>query len=79
MLEPVMSSRQDRSAFIPDDLLMVDEADPEEAIEHLARKLAGVPDVGHLESGNESKSIGPVGARVATNRRLRVAGGALLK
>jgi hypothetical protein len=62
MLKPVVSSREHGSAFVPDDPLVVKESDPQQAIQNLAGEFRGVPDIGHLETGNQRKGIGPVGA-----------------
>src|SRR5260370_32216343 len=73
-----MRSRKDSSAFVPNNLLVVQEPDAQQAVQYLAREFAGVPDVGHLEIRNKGEGIGPVSARVAGNRSLGVTRGALL-
>src|SRR5579862_3506552 len=78
VLEPVMGSRKDRPTLVPDYLLMMKEPDPQQAVQNLARECAGVPNVGHLETRNESIGIGPISPRVAGNRGLGMTGGALL-
>ncbi len=40
VLEPIQSARKYSSALVPDDLLVVEEADAEQAIEHFAREFA---------------------------------------
>ena len=72
VLEPVMRSREHRAALVPNDLLMVQEADAKQAIEHLARKFAGVPDVADLEVWDERERFRPIGASVTGDARARV-------
>ena len=56
----------------------MDEADPQQAVQHLAREFGSVPDVGDLEARHQFEGFGPVGARVAGDRRLGVALGPVL-
>ena len=63
-----MRSGEHRAALVPDDLLMVEKADPQQAIENLAGELRCMPDVAHFQAGNQRKCLGPVGARVAADR-----------
>jgi hypothetical protein len=65
MLKPVMRSREDCPLFIPDDLLRMLEADPQQTVEHLARVLRGMPDIPYFETRNQCESVRPIGARVA--------------
>jgi len=67
MLEPVVRSGEHRAPLVPDDLLMVQEADPQQAIQDLAGERRGVPDITYFQIGNQRKRLGPVGARVAAN------------
>lgn len=53
MLEPVVGSRQNGSALIPDYLLVMEEPDTQQAIEDFARKFRGVPNVRRLERRNQ--------------------------
>ena len=78
MLKPVVRPREDRPALVPDDLLVVQEADPQQAVEHLAREHRGVPDVSDLEARHQFECFGPVGPGVAGDRGLGVALGPLL-
>ena len=73
VLKPVMRSREDRSPFVPDDLLVVQEADPQQSVQHLARELRGVPDVGHLQAGHQFERVGPICPRIARDRGFGVA------
>ena len=57
MLEPVVRSRQDGSAFVPDDLLVVKEPNAQQPVQNFACELAGVPDLGNIEARNESESV----------------------
>src|ERR1051326_2719628 len=50
MLKPVVGSGKHRALFVPNDLLMMQEADPKQPIEDLPRELAGVPHVRNLEA-----------------------------
>src|ERR1700689_879839 len=52
--EPVMRSREDGPPFIPDDLLMVQETDPQQAIQNLAGELRSMPNIPHFETRNQS-------------------------
>src|SRR6516164_5055882 len=47
--KPVQGPGEDGATLIPDDLLMVLEADAQETIEDLARKLRGVPHISDLK------------------------------
>src|SRR5579864_5762554 len=73
MLEPVVRSREDGAAFIPDNLLVMQEPDAQQAVQNLAREFAGVPDVGHLETGNEREGFRPVSPRISGDGRFGVA------
>jgi len=48
MLKPIKSAREDGPALIPDDLLVVKEADAEQPIEDFAGELRCMPDVSDL-------------------------------
>src|SRR5262249_39642846 len=61
------------------DLLMVQETNPQQAVEHLPRELGGVPDVSDLEARDKGERIRPIGARVRRNGSLGVALGAVLE
>ncbi len=78
VLKPVVRAREHCPALVPDDLLVVQEADAQQAIKNLASELRSVPDVRHLETRNQREGFGPIGARVTGDRRLRVAFSALL-
>jgi len=60
-----MRSGEHRAPLVPDDLLMVQEADPQQAIQDLAGERRGVPDIADFQTGNQRKCLRPVGARVA--------------
>src|SRR5262249_39310115 len=49
MLKPIKSAREDRSSFVPNDLLVVNEADAKKPVQDLASELRSMPDVRHLE------------------------------
>src|ERR1700728_687247 len=78
MLVPIMGPSEHRAAFVPNDLLRVQEADAEETIKNFARKKAGVPDVSDLQAGYQRERIRPVGPRVTGDGRLGVASRGLL-
>src|SRR5260370_4824529 len=78
VLKPGVRAREHCPALVPDDLLVVQEADAQQAIKNLASELRSVPDVRHLETRNQREGFGPIGARVTGDRRLRVTFGALL-
>lgn len=67
MLEPVMRARQHRAPFVPDDLLMVQEADAEQPVEHFPSEFGSVPHVSYFKAWNQSEGVGPIGARVGRN------------
>src|ERR1035441_9503367 len=60
MLEPVMRSGEHRAALVPDDLLVVQEADLKQAIEDLAGERRGMPDIADFQTGNQCKCLGPI-------------------
>src|SRR5262249_6105884 len=60
MLKPIERPREDRPALVPDDLLVVKEADAQKPVENLAGELRSVPDVRPLERGNQLKRFRPV-------------------
>jgi len=64
MLEPIQRSRQDDPPLVPNDLLVVQEADTQQTIENLAGEFAGVPHVAHLKIRQKFESPGPIGTRV---------------
>ena len=64
-----MSPGEHRTTLVPDDLLMMQEADPQQSFEHLRGELRRVPDVSHFETRNQSERIGPVRPGVAQDRR----------
>src|ERR1700677_3121401 len=70
VLKPVMSSRENRAALVPDDLLVMHEADLEQTIEHFTREFGCVPDVADLQAGNESERLRPVCARIRRYGRI---------
>src|ERR1022692_81029 len=72
MLVPVVRAGENRPAFVPDNLLRVQESDAFQPIEHFPGEDRSVPDVSDLKAGYQFKGAGPVGARVAGNRRLRM-------
>jgi hypothetical protein len=74
MLEPVERPCEDRSAFIPDDLLVVKEADAQQAVQDFTGELTGVPDISGLEAGNQSEGVAPIRARVTGDRSFCVSG-----
>src|ERR1035437_8406773 len=78
VLKPVERPRQDRAPLVPNNLLMMFEADAQQAVQNLARELRGVPDVRNLQARHEFESLGPVGPRVSRDGRLSVAFRAVL-
>src|ERR1035441_10521300 len=62
MLKPVQRSCEHRALLVPDDLLVVDEADTQEPREHLACELGGVPDVADLQEREKREGFRPIGA-----------------
>src|SRR5215469_15747988 len=50
VLEPVQRPSQDGSPLVPDDLLVVLEANAQQSVENLAGELRSVPDVSDLET-----------------------------
>src|SRR5579862_4094747 len=79
VLEPVERARQDSTSLVPDDLLVVLEADTQQAIEDFPGEFRGVPHVADLQARHEGKSFGPVRPRVARDLGFRVAGGSMLQ
>jgi len=65
MLEPVKRASEDCPPFVPDDLLVVLEADSQKPVEDLAGKLAGVPHVSQLQGGHQLERFAPIGPRIA--------------
>src|SRR5688572_18388742 len=55
MLKPVMSSRQDGAAFVPNDLLVVYKADSQQSIQNFTGKFGGMPHIGNLKARDECK------------------------
>ena len=78
MLIPVVRARENRPALVPDDLLRIQKADPQQAVEHFAREDGRVPDVGDLKTRHQFEGLRPVGARVAGDGRFGVALGPVL-
>ncbi len=74
MLKPIVRAGQNCSLLIPDYLLVVQEADAQQAIQHLARENARVPNVRDLQAGHEREGFRPVGTRVARDARFGMAG-----
>ena len=66
-----MRPGENRPAFVPDDLLRIQEADPQQAVQNLAGEFRGVPDVSDLEAGHQGEGLRPVGAGVAGDRGVR--------
>src|ERR1035437_2174149 len=71
--EPVRRPRENRPVLMPNNLLMMQKADPQQAVENLAGEFRSVPDVADLETGHECESFRPVCTGVARDFRLRVA------
>ena len=72
MLEPIVRARQYGAPFVPNDLLVMKEADPQQAIENFPGVFRSVPHVGRLNTRDERERVGPVGARVTGDRSLIV-------
>src|ERR1017187_758773 len=73
VLIPVVGACEDRAAFVPDDLLRVQEANSQESVEHFAGEYGGVPYVSDLNTRYEFKRLGPVGASITGDGRFGVA------
>src|SRR4030095_2919833 len=73
MLEPVGGPGEDGPAFVPDDLLVMQESDPEQAVEDLPGEFRGMPDVGDLQTWHELEGFRPVRTSITTDRGLVVA------
>jgi hypothetical protein len=78
MLIPIVRTRQNGAALVPDYLLWIREADTEEAIQHLACEDGSMPDIGNLQVLYQLEGLGPVGARVSGDCRLGVTLGPVL-
>ena len=78
MLIPVVRAREHRAALVPNDLLWIQKADPQQPIQYLAREHGGVPHVSHLQAGHQRKGFRPVGPGIARNTRLTMALGTFL-
>src|SRR4051812_39646552 len=79
MGEPIERARQNGAPLVPDNLLWVQEANPEQAVQDFPRKCAGVPNVRYLKAWHQLKRFGPVGTRVSGDRGLSVPLGAVLQ
>jgi hypothetical protein len=78
MLEPVVRAGEYGSAFIPDNLLMVEKADPQQTVENLAGELRRMPNVRHLEARHQCERVRPIGSRVTAYGGLVVTFGPVL-
>jgi len=78
MLEPVVRSGEHRPLLVPDNLLMVHEANSQQAIENFTGEPRGMPDITGFQTGNQGKCLRPIGARIAGNTGFAVAFGSLL-
>ena len=76
MLKPVQAPSKHGPPLIPDDLLMVDEADPEQTVQYFAGELGCVPNVARLKTGYEFESLGPVSSGVSRDGGFMVSLGA---
>ena len=72
--KPIMRASEYGTALVPDDLLVMLEADPQQTIQNLTSELTCVPYVRRLETRYERKRLRPVGTRIAADSGLRVAG-----
>ena len=68
-----MGPREHGPAFVPDDLLGIEKADAEQAIQHLAGEDGRMPHVRDLQTRHQFKGLGPIGARVPRDRCFGVA------
>src|ERR1035437_8785941 len=78
VLIPVVGSGEHNPALVPNDLLGIEEADPQQTIQHLPCEDRGVPNVGGLQTSHELERCRPVGTSVRGNGGIGVALGALL-
>ena len=67
MLKPIQRPREDRALLVPDYLLVMDEPDTKQAIEHFPRESRGVPHIGDLEARDEFEGVRLIGPRVAAD------------
>src|SRR4051794_21000014 len=65
-------ARQHRPSLVPDDLLVMQEPDLQQAIQYLARELGCMPHVRGLDARDERERFGPVSACIARDSRLGV-------
>ena len=73
VLKPVERPREDRPPLVPDNLLMMLEADAQKAVQNFARELRCVPHVRDLQARHQFKSLRPICAGVSGNGGLSVA------
>ena len=59
-----MGPRENHPAFIPDNLLGIEEADSLETVEDFPGEDRSVPDIRDLNTGNEFESFGPIRASI---------------
>ena len=77
MLIPVVRPSEHSPSFIPNNLLWIQEADPQQPGENLGRVNTGVPGVNDLEARDKRVGFRPIRSRVAGNLSLGVTRGAL--
>ena len=52
-----MRSREDRSAFVPNYLLVMEESNPQQPREHFAGEFGSMPDVADLQAWHEREGL----------------------
>src|SRR5437868_6285968 len=78
MLKPVMRAGEDGSSLVPDNLLMMQKTDPQQAIQDLAGEFRSVPDIRHFKAWHQRERLRPVGPRIGGDGRVGVASRPLL-
>jgi hypothetical protein len=76
--EPIGRPGKNGAPFVPDNLLVMQEAYPQQAVQNFARELRRMPNVANLQAGHQCERFRPIGARVRGNGRVPVAFGPLL-
>ncbi len=60
MLKPIVGPGQYGPAFVPNDLLVMQKADAQQAIENFPRELRGMPHIRHLETRHQRECFRPI-------------------
>src|SRR5215469_10802366 len=70
MLKPIERTYEDGALLVPNDLLMVDEPDTQQAVEYLTSESRCVPNVSGLQAGHQLEGFRPIGTVVSADRGL---------